>query len=208
MRLNHRWFPVRVWTRNDVTGLWDCANHPAPPGKAALPPSPVGFLLNRSATANTVIPSLCKVTFNALVALDGLHGWHFTGCGLVVCAARGLVVVDRNTVVCGLGEVTVTFAASVEVPARIVFLHPIHNFAVVQYDPARFEPGHIQTAALCPEPLDAGDDVEFVGLARSNTDTCVSQHVHVSEISCINIAQANVPRFRALNEEMAKFDEV
>ena len=65
-----------------------------------------------------------------------------------------------------------------------------------------------QSAVLCAEPLAVGDQLEFVGLARSNTDTAVSQEVKVSEISCINIPQANVPRFRAMNEEIAKFDEV
>ena len=43
-----------------------------------------------------------------------------------------------------MGEVCVTFAASVELPARLVFLHPTHNFAVIQYDPDRFEPGLIK----------------------------------------------------------------
>jgi len=50
--------------------------------------------------------------------------------------------------------------------------------------------------------------MQFVGVCRTNADTCISQEVKVSEISCINIAQANVPRFRAMNEEIAKFDEV
>ena len=139
-----------------------------------------------------------------------MHDWHFVGAGLVVDAARGLVVVDRNTVVTSLGELAITFAASVEVPARIVLLHPTHNFALIQYDPSRFSTGcGIQSAPLDDSaPLAVGDELEFVGLCRTNPDTCLSQKVTVTEISCINIAQASVPRFRALNEEIAKFDQV
>ena len=37
--------------------------------------------------------------------------------------------------------------------------------------------------------LAVGDEVEFVGLCRTNPDTCLSQRVTVTEISCINIAQ-------------------
>ena len=241
VRVNHRWFPTKQWRRNDATGLWDPtvfndrpsstiqpqrsrkAKHLGQEAAAKLfpPAAPVGFLLNRSPTANVVIPCLCKVTFNVWHAIDGAHDWHFIGCGLVVCARRGLVLVDRNTVTIGLGEVTVSFAASVDVPARVVFLHPFHNFALVQYDPSRFAPGAIQSAVLGGGGADAaaadgdddvalkpGDVLEFVGLCRSNTDTCTSQAVRVSEISCVAIAQAKVPRFRAVNEDIIKFDEV
>ena len=208
VRLNHRWFRTRVYSRNDVTGLWDPVVFSTPPRSPTPAPSSVGFLLNRSENANKIIPSLCKVCFNVLHAIDGVAEWRFTGNGLVVCAERGIVVVDRNSVVSNLGEVTVTFPASTEVPGRVIFMHPIHNFAMIQYDPSRFEGGKIKSAVLCPQPLGVGDNLEFVGLCRANTDTAISQEVHVCEISAVNIPQANVPRFRAANEEIAKFDEV
>ena len=55
------------------------------------------------------------------------------GAGLVVDATLGLVLVDRNTVPVGLGDVRVEFASTVEVQASVRFLHPTHNFALVQY---------------------------------------------------------------------------
>ena len=90
----------------------------------------------------------------------------------------------------------------------MAFLHPTHNFALVRYDPSRFEPGKVKSAVLWPEPVEIGDRLEFVGLCRSNPDTCVAQEMRVSEISSIHIPMASVPRFRAVNEEIAKFDEV
>ena len=211
VRMNHRWFPMARWTRDDYSGKWIVRRSPPPPPPPKTPPrADITFLLNCSATANALIPSLCKVSFDVLHAIDGVHDWHFVGAGLVVDAQRGLVVADRNTVVGSLGEVAVTFAASLEVPARIVFLHPTHNFALIQYDPSAFtEDCGIRAAELDDScPLAVGDEVEFVGLCRTNPDTCLSQRVTVTEISCINIAQASVPRFRALNEEIAKFDQV
>jgi hypothetical protein len=33
--------------------------------------------------------------------------------------------------------VLVAISASVEIPANIVFVHPVHNFAIAQYDPSQ-----------------------------------------------------------------------
>ena len=49
----------------------------------------------------------------------------------------GLVVTDRNTVPVSVGDIMVLFGAHpAEVEARIRFLHPLHNFAILSYDPA------------------------------------------------------------------------
>ena len=114
--------------------------------------------------------------------------------------------------VTALGECAVTFAASVELPAKVIFVHPTRNFAIVRYDASRFDgvaPERRPTSApLRPRDLSVGDALEFVGLSRTNPDQSLSQKVTVTELSCVNIAQAHVPRFRALNEEIAKFDQV
>ena len=65
------------------------------------------------------------------------------GSGVVVHTGPrcGLVLVDRNTVCVGAGDVTISFgAAPVDIPAQIRFLHPLHNFALVSYDPAQLLP--------------------------------------------------------------------
>ncbi len=73
--------------------------------------------------------------------------------GVVVDAARGLVVVDRNTVPVAVGDVLVTVAASIEIPAKIVFLHPIHNFAVIQYNVEAIGDTPMRSAALSSSPV-------------------------------------------------------
>lgn len=52
-------------------------------------------------------------------------------------ASLGLIVTDRNTVSVSVGDITISFGAHpAEVPGRIAFLHPTHNFAIVSYKPA------------------------------------------------------------------------
>ena len=40
------------------------------------------------------------------------------------------------------------FGSTVEVPAAVVFLHPTHNVALVQYEPSRLGGGAVATAEL------------------------------------------------------------
>ena len=52
-------------------------------------------------------------------------------------ASLGLVVTDRNTVAVSVGDVVLSFGCSpAEVDAKIRFLHPMHNFAILSYNPA------------------------------------------------------------------------
>lgn len=109
-------------------------------------------------TASTPAPSLVR-----LQQAPGLQGWPLNqpsllctapahcpflppnpdpaspaGCGVIVHqgASLGLVLVDRNTVTVGTGDFMLSFGAfPAEVPARVRFLHPTHNFALVSYDP-------------------------------------------------------------------------
>ena len=50
----------------------------------------------------------------------------------------GLVLVDRSTLPVGGGNITLSFGAYPdELPGRVRFLHPLHNFAIISYDPTR-----------------------------------------------------------------------
>ena len=63
----------------------------------------------------------------------------------------GLVVTDRNTASVSVGDVRMSFGAHpAEVEGRIRFLHPLHNFAILSYNPADLPPEVRVLALLCP----------------------------------------------------------
>ena len=68
---------------------------------------------------NAIAPSLVVVTFDLPYTVSGVADRHYYGTGLIVDTERGLVVVDRNTVPVAIGDVTVTFAGSLEVRAKV-----------------------------------------------------------------------------------------
>lgn len=75
------------------------------------------------------------------------------GSGVVVhhTETEGLVLVDRNTVAISLGDVTLSFGAyPADTVARIRFLHPLHNFALLSYKTADLPP-EVSSPQLWPQ---------------------------------------------------------
>jgi hypothetical protein len=134
--------------------------------------------MNASAAEQHIEPILVmfEVHIPPSSMLEGAHAQYFFffGMGVVVyhSTTMGLVVVDKNTVSISVSDVMLVFAAyPMEIPTEVVFLHPIHNYALVAYDPAALGPAGAVVAratTLLPEPaLRRGDVVYLVGLNRS-----------------------------------------
>jgi len=64
-------------------------------------------------------------------SVSGITETSFHGTGLVVDAARGLVVVDRNTVPVSVATCRSRSRAPVQVPGHVVYVNPLHNLSVV-----------------------------------------------------------------------------
>ncbi|GMP31074.1 hypothetical protein CsSME_00005446 [Camellia sinensis var. sinensis] len=144
--------------------------------------------------------------------LDGVHSQHFFGTGVVIYHSHnmGLVAVDKNTVAISVSDVMLSFAAfPIEIPGEVVFLHPVHNFALVAYDPSALGAvgaSAVRAAELLPEPpLRRGDAVILVGLSRSLQATS-RKSVVTNPFAALNIGSADCPRFRATNMEVIELD--
>ncbi|XP_020579519.1 protease Do-like 7 [Phalaenopsis equestris] len=143
--------------------------------------------------------------------LDGVHSQHFFGCGVIIYHTEiiGLAVVDRNTVAVSASDIILSFAAfPVEIPGEVIFLHPLHNYAIVAYDPSSLGAGatYVQAATLLPEPaLRRGESVYLVGLSRSLQITSRKSTV-TNPCAALNIASADCPRYRAINMEVIELD--
>ncbi|KAD5960906.1 hypothetical protein E3N88_12378 [Mikania micrantha] len=150
------------------------------------------------------VPSSCM--------LDGVHSQHFFGTGVIIYHSEnmGLVAVDKNTVAISASDIMLSFAAfPVEIPGEVVFLHPVHNYALVAYDPSALGSAGasaVRAAQLLTEPaLRRGESVYLVGLSRSLQATS-RKSVVTNPFAALNISSADSPRYRATNMEVIELD--
>jgi hypothetical protein len=174
----------------------------------------------------------CEIASVALA--DGVYTRSFEGNGVIMHhdprgTGLGLVAVDRNTVPVASCDVTITFASYPhEARGRVAYLHPTHNFALVRYDAASL-PAEVQNATrairvaeattgrrsssettpprLAPEPLvSRGDEVVLVALSSSTMRSMSRTSTVTDATSSAAIPSADIPRFRAVNEEVMQID--
>ncbi len=199
LEMDRVWFPAQRCTRNDETGLWPCralAEGPEPE-----PPKAGSTRLTQydDPRVKEIAPSLVVVTFDLPYTLSGVAERHYYGTGLIVDKERGYVVVDRNTVPIAIGDVRITFAGSLEVKGKIERLHPLHNFAIVSYDPASIGDTPVQEAQFNTTPLNPGDDVWVVGIKADHQ--LVHQQSTVSSVGPLLLPLSRTLRFRDSNIE-------
>jgi pro-apoptotic serine protease NMA111 len=199
IRMDRLWFPAHHCDRDDLSGLWDCRDLSAGPAPKPLAVSSTAFPHFTDPRQEALAPSLVMVTFDMPYSVSGITERNYHGTGLVVDAQRGLVVVDRNTVPVAVGDVTVTFAGTVQVPGRVVYIHPLHNFAVVAYDPRLIGTTPVKAAKLTPRELSAGETVWVVGLGGDSQ--MHSRSTEIASIEPLDLPLSRTMRFRDSNLE-------
>jgi S1-C subfamily serine protease len=199
VRMDRLWFPAHHCDRDDAAGLWDCKNLAAGPPPKPPAVSSTGFAHFSDPRMNALAPSLAMVTFDMPYSVSGITERNYHGTGLIVDAQRGLVVVDRNTVPVAVGDVTVTFAGTVQVPGRVLYIHPQHNFAVVAYDPALIGTTPVKSAKLAPRELSAGESVWVVGLGGDSQ--LHARKTDIASIDPLELPLSRTMRFRDSNIE-------
>ncbi|MBM5812449.1 MAG: PDZ domain-containing protein [Gammaproteobacteria bacterium] len=199
LRIDRRWFPARWCRRDDVLGRWPCVDLPA--GADAPPPAPLGTDFTRTGDRliDAVVPSLALVQFSMPYPVSGVTERNYHGTGVVLDAARGLVVVDRNTVPVALGDLRLTFAGTVEVDGRVEYVHPLHNLALVRYDPAALGATPVRAVRLAPRLPDAGEEVQVVGLGPDHR--LASQRARVASLAPVGFPLSRTLQFREANLE-------
>ena len=193
------WFPVRRCVRDDRTGVWPC--QALGPGPDREPPQ-IGrtdLTAYDDPRLKAISPSLVVVTFDLPYTVSGVADRHYYGTGLIVDKERGYVLVDRNTVPVAIGDVTVTFAGSLEVDAKVEQLHPLHNLAIISYDPKTIGDTPVREASFNTDPLEAGDKVWVVGIKGDHQ--LVHQESTVSAVEPLILPLSRTLRFRDTNIE-------
>jgi pro-apoptotic serine protease NMA111 len=206
--IDRHWYAqMRMAVRNDTTGLWDFSDvaDPLPP----KPPVPrkANFIRmenTKYAEAVDVIRSFVRVSATMPVRLDGFPRGRKIGYGLVINAEKGLVIVSRAIVPFDMCDISVTIADSIIVDGKVLFMHPLQNYAVIQYDPALVQ-APVKSAKLSTTPIKQGAEIIFFGF-NQNLRPVVAKTA-VTDITTVAIpASASTPRYRAINLDAVTVD--
>ena len=208
VHIDRHWHPqMRLAVRNDETGLWDFKSV----GKSLPAAAPVtrsaDFIkmdgISQPAAAE-IVRSFVRVSCNMPVKLDGYPQARKTGFGVVIDAAKGFVIVSRAIVPYDLCDITITVADSIIVEGKVLFLHPLQNYAIIKYDPKLVE-APVQSANLAIEMIKQGTETIFVGF-NQNFRVVVAKTT-VTDITTVAIpANASAPRYRAINLDAVTVD--
>jgi pro-apoptotic serine protease NMA111 len=199
MRMDRRWFPARECHRDDANGQWPCETLTPGPAPRAVTASTTALPAVRDPVIAKLAPSLVHITFDMPFAISGITDRNYHGTGLLVDAERGLVVTDRNTVPVSLGDVRLTFGGALEIPGRVEFVHPMHNLAVVSYDPKLIGATPVKAARLNPRALQLGQSVTVVGM--DGEGDLKSRATQVAAIDPLKLPLTRTMRFREANIE-------
>ena len=200
IRMDRLWFPARKCKRNDAVGTWPCVSIAAGPAAQKVAPAATRYAKSGDPRIDRLAPSLVQVTFDMPYSVSGVTEKNYHGTGVIVDAQRGLVVVDRNTVPLAMGDVRITFNGTVEVPGKVEFVHPLHNLAVVSYDPQSIGDTPVRTATLRDKELTPGDEVWVVG--ERGDSKIISQKTEVAGVDPVAFPLSRTLRFRDSNLEV------
>jgi S1-C subfamily serine protease len=200
LRMDRRWYAAAECHRDDAQGVWPCATWPV--DGVAAPPEPAStrFAESNDPVINKLSPSLALVKFDMPYAVSGYTDRSFYGTGIVLDAVKGLVAVDRNTIPVPVGDVRLTFAGEIEIPGKVEYIHPLHNLAVVSYDPKLLGNTPVRAAKLNTQDIQAGETVWAVGL--DGDSKVKSQSATVAEVEPAEFPLSRSLRFRETNLEL------
>ena len=174
-RMVRRWFPAERCRQAAESHEWNC--RALDPADSAEPVEP------RSAPARKfddmrlqrIAPSLVHVKFDMPFSASGIKSRKLSGTGLIVDARRGWVVVDRNTAPETVGDAVLTFNGSLEVPAEVAYLHPVHGLAILRYDPQLLHRTPVREADLASELPAPGEEIFLAGF-RPDQGLVIQSH--------------------------------
>ncbi|CAN6674795.1 pro-apoptotic serine protease Nma111p [Trichomonascus vanleenenianus] len=205
--IDRHWNPTfRLAVRNDKTGLWDYTDLGKPLPPVPIEPKTAKFvdLDMGGSEVGKLVRSFVKVASLMPMRIEGFPRTLKAGYGLVIDAEKGYVIVSRSIVPHDLAHISITIAESVIVPGKVIFLHPLQNYAIVAYDP-KLVIADIQTARLSKTPLKQGTPVTFMG--HNHNLRVVATQTRVTDVTTVTVPpNTEAPRYRAINLDAITVD--
>ncbi|KAI9593688.1 hypothetical protein BDF19DRAFT_447571 [Syncephalis fuscata] len=208
MHVDRHWHNYRMGVRNDTTGLWDMTELPPPPPcLEAYKPATATFptLEDNLQPAGKLVPCFVAIDFHLPYLVDGMKNTQFYGVGMIVDKSRGLIICDRDTIPISAGDILLTFANSIIIPGKLMYLHPIFNYAIVSYNPELLAETPVTEIELVDKELAQGDDIYLVGIGSDHS--IVMKKTSIANIGNIGTRECSPPRWRAVNIEGIKIDD-
>ena len=203
-RTGRGWFAAERCRQGESSQDWAC--------RPLAPAAPVGPAEPRmtqprefdDSRLRRIAPSLVHVRFDMPYVVSAVNGQHYYGAGLIVDTERGWVVVDRNTVPETMGDAVLTFNGTLEVTARVAAIHPVHNLAVLQYDPALLGDTPLRAAVFAPRAPRAGEEIFLAGF-RPDLEPVIRSY-EAGDLKPINVMPSNFGGFREANLEILEVE--
>lgn len=198
---------IQMHVRNDETGLWDSTELADQVPAVQPQPRKANFIQMAGAQhreAVDIVRSFVRVSVSLPLRLDGFPKARKIGFGLVIDAEKGLVIVSRAIVPYDMCDISITIADSIIVEGKIIFMHPLQNYAIIQYD-ASLVQAPVKSAKLATEPIKQGESTIFFGF-NQNLRPVVAKTA-VTDITSVAIpASTATPRYRAVNLDAITVD--
>lgn len=206
-RFNRNWAVSRRCGIH-ASSRWTCRALKEPVAARSVEPRSALYRDAGTRQANRAARSLVQV--DVVIPIDGVDGvWERRrqGTGVVVDTGRGWVVTSRAVVPHAAVDVRVTFAGSLEIAGSVEYIHPLHNLAVVSYDPAAVGSTALRSAEFNPLPVAPGDSLHFAGFGAA--DTLLYRPVQVESVEAMDFeAHEEQPRvFRDFNIDIVSLSD-
>ncbi|KAI7870240.1 hypothetical protein BDF14DRAFT_1776366 [Spinellus fusiger] len=210
LHVDHIWHKFRRAIRNDTLGVWEYENLDLCFSSSLPAPLAIDVLENVSESSSPLqrlTKSLVAVDSYPPYVIDGLRTSHSYGAGVVVSLDPPLIVCDRDTVPVSITTISLTFGGSVTLPARLLFLHPFYNYAILTFDPSPvLEAGiEIHSATLSEKEIEVDDAMHYVGLGGNSLPQV--KDITISALKAIRTKETSPPRWRAMNVEAYKTNQ-
>jgi S1-C subfamily serine protease len=192
VEIDRTWFEHSYCRKSIALGYWPC--------KPSKVPSISDKVINtenvKRLTSVSTKPedSLVNVNFTSPYSIQGRTGKNFaSGTGVVVDSVQGLVVVPRTVVFSSLGDVKLIFNNLEEISGNVEYIHPLHNLALVSYDPQLVANIMVSQVNFSKDSVKKGQVIKQIGL---NYDGEVEfRETEIDTIDELWLRQFKVPQF-------------
>ncbi|MET1257135.1 trypsin-like peptidase domain-containing protein [Aliikangiella maris] len=200
-----RWHLSQSCQQNLLQHRWTCQQLNWHTQSQSSEPTQVKLTQYNNQYTAKIANSLVMVQSTLPYHIDGQNFQSYSGTGLILDAKQGLVLADRNTVPIKMLDVSLTISGVTEIPANVLFVHPIHSFVLLQYDPSLLPNTPLKSARLSEEKLSEGDTVWLVGYQTASR--IIGEPVLVSSVEALKLPMPDVPQFRDANSDAIVIDQ-